>query len=568
MGEPMFDLLIRGGSVVDGSGAPAFTADVAIQAGTVVEVGQVDGAAKRVIDADGALVTPGFVDIHTHYDGQATWSNRLSPSSHHGVTTVVAGNCGVGFAPVRASDRELLVQLMEGVEDIPGAALHEGLSWQWESFPDYLDYLAARRFDMDIGTQLPHAALRVFVMGQRGADREPATAEDVAAMRQLTEQAIAAGALGFSSSRTLNHRSSTGAPTPSLTAELAELLGIAQGIRAAGRGVIEMISDFDELELEFDNLRRMAAAADCPMSISLAQGLSPHGWRKVLSLIEQANAEGLTVRGQVAPRAIGILLGLRTTLNPFTSRPSFSELSALSHEQRLAALGDPERKARILREAVSPGFARLFNLMADGHKIWELAAIPDYEPSAEDSLAARAARAGVDVWSFAYDRMIANNGDTMLYTPFANYAEGNLDCCRDMILHEHTVMGLGDGGAHVGTICDASFVTSLLTHWGRDRARGDKIDLPTLVKAQSADTAAAVGLEDRGLLRPGMKADFNIIDFDQLKVLAPYIVRDLPAGGARLQQTTQGYLYTGVSGEVTYESGAATDALPGRLVRG
>ena len=561
------DMVIRSGSVIDGTGREAFTADVAIKDGLIVEVGKVSGAGQREVDADGALVTPGFVDIHTHYDGQATWSNRMSPSSHHGVTSVVMGNCGVGFAPVRPTDHDLLIELMEGVEDIPGVALSEGLSWEWESFPDYLDYLSKRQFDMDIGAQLPHAALRVYVMGQRGADREPATAEDVLEMRRLTEEAIRAGALGFTSSRTLNHRSVRGEPTPTLQAEYDELVGMASALHSSGRGVMEMISDFDDLDEEFSLLESMVRSAGRPMSISLAQGISDHGWRKVLGKIESASNAGLAMRGQVAPRPIGILLGLTTTLSPFTTRPSFSEVATLPMAERVAALTDPMRKARILEEPTGHGFMRLFRLMDEGRKIWLMTDPPNYEPDPKDSLHAQATSRGLDPWSYVYDMLLQNQGKVLLYTPFANYAENNLDCCRDMILHKDTVMGLGDGGAHVGTICDASFITSLLTHWGRDRTRGEGIDLPTLIKCQSSDTARAVDLTDRGTLEAGMRADVNIIDFDNLNVRLPEMVNDLPAGGARLQQRADGYQMTMVKGEPTYIEGQATDALPGRLVR-
>lgn len=562
-----YDTIIRGGTVIDGTGAAAQSADVGIKDGLIAQVGKLSGQADQVIDADGALVTPGFVDIHTHYDGQATWSNRMSPSSHHGVTTVIMGNCGVGFAPVRPADHNVLIELMEGVEDIPGVALHEGLPWSWESFPDYMDFLSQRRFDMDLGAQIPHAALRVYVMGQRGADREPANAEDIVQMRELTRQAIAAGALGFTSSRTLNHRSSKGAPTPSLKAEIDELMGVAAGLKDAGRGVMEMISDFVDLEDEFSLLQQMVAHSGRPMSISLAQGLSPHGWKKVLGKIEDAASQGLVMRGQVAPRPIGILLGLTTTLSPFTTRPSFMQLQGLPLADKVAALRDPQRKAKILSEETAPGFARLFKLMDEGRKIWLLGDPPDYEPAPEDSLHARAARAGVSHWEYIYDQMLEGEGKTILYTPFANYAENNLDCCREMILSQNTVMGLGDGGAHVGTICDASFITTLLTHWGRDRTRGEQIDLPTLIRNQTQDTARAVDLFDRGTLQPGMRADVNVIDFENLKVRVPEIVHDLPAGGARLQQKADGYLATLVAGEVTYRQGEATDALPGRLIR-
>lgn len=561
------DMVIRSGSVIDGTGREAFTADVAIKDGLIVEVGKVSGAGQREVDADGALVTPGFVDIHTHYDGQATWSNRMSPSSHHGVTSVVMGNCGVGFAPVRPTDHDLLIELMEGVEDIPGVALSEGLSWEWESFPDYLDYLSKRQFDMDIGAQLPHAALRVYVMGQRGADREPATAEDVLEMRRLTEEAIRAGALGFTSSRTLNHRSVRGEPTPTLQAEYDELVGMASALHSSGRGVMEMISDFDDLDEEFSLLESMVRSAGRPMSISLAQGISDHGWRKVLGKIESASNAGFAMRGQVAPRPIGILLGLTTTLSPFTTRPSFSEVATLPMAERVAALTDPMRKARILEEPTGHGFMRLFRLMDEGRKIWLMTDPPNYEPDPKDSLHAQATSRGLDPWSYVYDMLLQNQGKALLYTPFANYAENNLDCCRDMILHKDTVMGLGDGGAHVGTICDASFITSLLTHWGRDRTRGEGIDLPTLIKCQSSDTARAVDLTDRGTLEAGMRADVNIIDFDNLNVRLPEMVNDLPAGGARLQQRADGYQMTIVKGEPTYIEGQATDALPGRLVR-
>ena len=562
-----FDLVVRAGSVLDGTGTEAYTADIGVKDGVVREIGRINSKTYQEIDADGAIVTPGFVDIHTHYDGQATWSNRMSPSSHHGVTTAVMGNCGVGFAPVRSEDHELLIELMEGVEDIPGVALHEGLSWDWESFEDYMDHLSVRQFDMDIGAQLPHAAMRVYVMGQRGADREPATPQDVAQMKAITSRAIQAGALGFTTSRTLNHRSARGEPTPTLKAEAEELLGISEGIRDVGTGVIEMISDFDDLDLEFDLLKSMVKKSGRPMSISLAQGISPHGWRKMLDRIESANRDGFVMRGQVAPRAIGILLGLTTTLSPFSSRPSFSELAKMSVEEKLTALKDPDRKKRILQESPGRGFERLFKMMGEGRNLWLMSDPPDYEPSPEASLHAVATKEGKDVWSYIYDCMLGNDGRNILYTPFANYAEQNLDCCRDMILHENTVMGLGDGGAHVGTICDASFITSLLTHWGRDRVRGEQIDLPTLVKSQTRDTALAVDLSDRGTLELGKRADLNVIDFENLNVSVPEIVHDLPAGGARLQQKSEGYLATICHGSVTYRFGHETEHLPGRLIR-
>ena len=442
-----YDLVIRSGSVIDGTGQQPFTADVAIKNGKIAATGRVSGRGDREVNADGALVTPGFVDIHTHYDGQATWSNRMSPSSHHGVTSVVMGNCGVGFAPVRPTDHDLLIELMEGVEDIPGVALSEGLSWEWESFPDYLDYLSKRQFDMDICAQLPHAAMRVYVMGQRGADREPATTEDIIEMRRLTEEAIRAGALGFTSSRTLNHRSSKGEPTPTLQAEHDELVGMANALHTIGYGVMEMISDFEDLDTEFELLKSMVGSAGRPMSISLAQGISDHGWRKILNKIEHANDAGYKMRGQVAPRPIGILLGLTTTLSPFTTRPSFTEVAHLPLDERVLAMADPGRKARILAEPTGKGFGTMFRLMDEGRKIWLMTDPPNYEPNPEDSLNAQAIARGLDPWSYIYDVLLQNNGRSLLYTPFANYAQNNLDCCRDMILHKDTVMGLGDGGA-------------------------------------------------------------------------------------------------------------------------
>lgn len=563
-----YDLIVRGGRIIDGTGSLEYSGDVAIVDGKIAKIGKVSGKASREIQADGALVTPGFVDIHTHYDGQATWSNRMSPSSHHGVTTAIMGNCGVGFAPVRSTDHDLLVKLMEGVEDIPGAALHEGLSWDWETFPDYMDYLSQRQFDMDIGAQLPHAALRVYVMGERGANREKASADDIAEMRRLTSEAIKSGALGFSSSRTLNHRSSSGDPTPSLSAAREELVGIGLGVKDAGRGVLEMISDFSELDTEFETIMAMVEESGAPMTISLAQGLNPNGWRKLYDRIEMANAKGLVVKGQVAPRAIGILLGLNTSLNPFMLHPSYQAISALPVGERLARLKDPEFQKKLFSEQSASTYERLKKMISVFSKVWILGDPPEYEPSPEDSIEAQAKRKGIAPEQFALEAMLEKDGTQLLYTPFANYADTNLDACRDMIMSDHTVMGLGDGGAHVGTICDASFITFLLTHWGRDRTRGERIDLPTLIKAQSNDTARAVGLLDRGTIARGMKADLNIIDFDNLKIHTPSMVKDLPAGGSRLEQTTEGYLATIVSGEVTYKNGAPMDVLPGKLIRG
>ncbi len=559
-----YDIVIRGGTVYDGSGSAPVTADIAIKEDKIAEIGNISARGEQELDASGAIVTPGFVDIHTHYDGLATWTSRMNPSSHHGVTTVVMGNCGVGFAPVRAEDHKMLVELMEGVEDIPGTALHEGLPWAWESFPDYLDYLDSREFDMDLGTQLPHAALRVYVMGQRGADREAATEEELKVMRKLTSEAIRAGALGFSSSRTLNHRSITGEPTPSLTAAEEELVAIGSGLADVGSGVLEMISDFKGLDHEFEILMAMVDAAKAPMSISLAQaGNNPQGWRKILGKIEEANARGRKVRAQVAPRGIGILTGLTGSRNLFTNTPTYLSIAELPLSERVEKMKNPETKNRILAELEEGD--RAFTPL---DRTFVVSPEFDYEPDPATSVSSLAQAKDVSPESLAYDLMLENDGNALLYRPINNYLENSLECCREMILHPHTVMGLGDGGAHVGFICDASFVTYLLCHWGRDRSRGERIPLETLIKAQTSDTAKAVGLNDRGVLGVGMKADVNVIDFDRLSIGLPRIVKDLPLNGPRFEQEATGIEATFVSGKPTYLHGEATDALPGRLIRG
>ncbi|MGQ0432305.1 MAG: N-acyl-D-amino-acid deacylase family protein [Microthrixaceae bacterium] len=556
------DLIIRGGSVVDGTGAPARTADVAITDGVITEVGRVAGPATEELDADGLLVTPGFVDIHVHYDGQATWDNRLIPSSWHGVTTVVAGNCGVGFAPVRPADHDRLIQLMEGVEDIPGAALHEGLPWTWQSFPEFLDALDDRAYDVDVATQVPHGALRLHVMGERGAAREPATPDDVDAMAVLARQGIEAGALGFSTSRTRNHRSSTGELTPTLTAEADELLGIARAIGATGKGVLQVVSDFDDVDSEFALFRSMVEASGRPLSFSLADA---HGsrWRRQLELLEQANAEGVVMRGQAAARAIGILLGLQCTLNPLLGNSVWQEIAHLAVAEQVRAMSEPAFKDRVLAAARAEGRG----LLSAFDKMFELEDPPDYEPTPATSLAARAQREGRDPLELTYELLVRDEGRTLIYMPIINWLDGNLDAVGEMLAHEHTVPGLSDGGAHVGTICDASFPTTLLSLWGRDRDRG-RLALPFLVQRHTQGTAATVGLLDRGVLAPGYRADVNMIDFDALRPRRPVMHHDLPAGGKRLLQAADGYVATVVRGQVTYRGGEPTDALPGRLIRG
>ncbi len=565
-----YDLVIRGGTMADGKGGMPVEADVALTGDRIVAVGKLPGRGREEIDAKGRLVTPGFVDVHTHYDGQATWDSHLAPSSWHGVTTVVMGNCGVGFAPVRRGDRDRLIELMEGVEDIPGVALHEGLSWNWESFGDYLDALETRKRDIDVCAQLPHGALRVYVMGERGANLEPATDADIAQMRTLSAQAMRAGAIGFSTSRTLNHRSIKGEPTPSLRATEAELMGIAQGLADAGSGVIEMISDFNapDLETEFSMIRRLVEVSGRPLSLSLAQSHSlPESWRTLLSLIEESARDGLPIRAQIAPRPIGILLGLQGTLNPFSAHRAFAEIKDKPHAEKLRIMRDPDFRARILAETDTRQNHPLARRVMAFDRIFPLGNPPNYEPPRETALAQRAARENRDPAELAYDLLLENEGKNFLFMPFANYAHFNLDACGEMIAHPDCIMGLGDGGAHVGIISDASYATYLLTHWGRDRANG-KFDIGWLIKRQTHDTARAVGLNDRGVIAPGMKADINVINFDSLKVDTPAMAFDLPAGGKRLLQGAQGYDATIVSGEITYRDGRPTGALPGKLVRG
>lgn len=568
-----FDLVVRGGELIDGTGSAARVADVAVRDGIVVEVGAVSGSGTEEIDADGAMVIPGIVDIHAHYDGQATWEERMQPSSWHGVTTVVMGNCGVGFAPVADADHNKLIELMEGVEDIPGAALHEGLAWNWNSFGEFLDAVDARPHDIDIAAQVPHGALRLNVMGERGANHEDATPDDIAAMADLAREGIEAGALGFTTSRTRNHKTSTGAYTPTLTAAPDELIGIAEGVGAAGTGVLQVVSDFLDVDDEFNTLRAMVARSGRPMSISVARNpMVPDAYRSILDHITSANADGLTMTGQVAARAVGLILGLELTLHPFLTNAVYAEIADLPLVDRVAALRTPTFRERLLarhrerqeernRDKLGGSLISKFDLL------FEMADEPDYEPSLNDSIAARASRAGVTPEELALDVILSNDGRGMLYFPFLNYVDGNLDGVREMLVHPHTVPGLGDGGAHVGTICDGSFPTTLLQYWGRDRERGT-IDLPFLVQRHCQGTAQTVGLHDRGVIAPGYRADLNVLDFDQLRLHRPEVAYDLPAGGRRLLQRADGWRHTIVAGLETYRNGEATDALPGRLIRG
>jgi N-acyl-D-aspartate/D-glutamate deacylase len=552
----MHDLVIRGGTLIDGSGAAAREGDLAIRGARIAEVGKVSEKGRRELDARGLLIAPGFVDVHTHYDGQATWDPLITPSVWHGVTTVVMGNCGVGFAPVRRDRHEWLIALMEGVEDIPGTALAEGLRWGWESFPEYLDVLARMPRAIDVGAQLPHGALRGYVMGERGADhRERPSAAEIAEMGRLAREALLAGAFGFSTSRTVVHRSRDGDPTPSLSAGRDELVGIARGLGEARRGVLQAVADFFDLEAEFGVLRAMAEVSGRPLSVTVLDRPAPSGdWRDLMRLIEQANAKGVSVRAQIAPRPVGLLLGLEGTAQAFGASAAYRELRPLPLRQRLERLRRPEVRERIVSE-LKNGQAGAPSLDFDN------------EPDPETSLAALARRRGVAPLEIAYDELVSGDGSSLLLVPVMNYRQRNLDSTREMLLHPLAVPGLGDAGAHCSLICDGSFPTTLVTLWGRDRKRGEKLPIETLFKLQTRDTAELVGLRDRGLLAPGRKADVNLIDWSTLAAGRPVMVDDLPAGGRRLVQRARGYRATLVSGEIVMQDGEHTGPLPGRLVR-
>jgi N-acyl-D-aspartate/D-glutamate deacylase len=563
----MHDLVIRGGTVVDGTGAPRRVADVAVDGGLIVAVGPDAGRGRREIDADGLLVIPGFVDIHTHYDGQATWDSQLAPSCWHGVTTAVFGNCGVGFAPVRPGSTGYLINLMEGVEDIPGTVLAEGVRFDWESFPEYLDALEARPHVMDIGAQVPHSALRFYVMGERGADHAEAPTEaERDRMGALLEEALGAGALGFTTSRTTKHRAKDGRPVPSLSAREAELMAMARAMRRAGRGVLEVNSDFGPGELEA--LVAAAEVAGRPLSCLLVQvNAAPRLWRETLDGIHAARARGLAATAQVGARGIGVLMGLETTMQPFAAHPAWLEMRDLTPAQRLARLrGDAALRRRLVEERPEDAATRTMESML--HRSFVLDATLDYEPRPGDNVAALAAAAGRDPWGFALEQMLRDDGRGLLLHPFENYHDGDLEVVREMLEDEATVMGVYDGGAHVGVICDASGPTFLMTHWARDRARGPRLPLEFVVRKQTRDTARCYGLTDRGVLAPGLRADLNVVDFDGLRLERPYVAYDLPTGGRRLMQRARGYRHTFVAGVEVLHGDEPTGALPGRLVRG
>lgn len=574
-----YDLIVRNGTVVDGTGAAPITADVAVKDGVIAAVAaNIAGSAAKEIDAKGKLVTPGFVDIHTHYDAQAVWDSHLAPSSLHGVTTVVMGNCGVGFAPCRPEDRDKLIELMEGVEDIPGAVMHEGLEWKWESFPEFLDAIDAKPHDVDICALVPHSAIRVNVMGDRAAAFEPATKDDIAKMRAITAEAVKAGAFGVSTSRTTSHKTLAGEYIPTLRVYEDELMGLAEGLNDAGSGFLEAVSDWitdatpetikadpDPVEA-FGILKRVAQKSGRPMVYTLAQRNSlPEMFSQLLEMNRKAyEEEGVNIRPVFPPRAIGILLGLQASQTPFSGCPTFKTLNHLPLEEKVAKLRDPEIRAKILSEdPVKESTFPLIHRMSYGYmfRFGE----KDYQPQEHESAEAVAARSNKTAPEVAYDWLLENDGKTFIYMPITNYSDFSLSASEKLLGEKMAIMGLGDGGAHVGFILDAGFPTWLLTHWGKSSG---KFEMPELVRRLTSDTADAAGLGDRGRIRVGLKGDLNVIDWDALDFEAPYVVQDLPAGGKRLMQGASGYAYTIVSGEVTHQDGKPTGTLPGRLVRG
>ena len=563
-----FDLVIRGGTLVDGTGGAPFVADIGISGGRIAAIGADLPEGAESIDAAGLLVTPGFVDVHTHYDGHVTWENRLIPSSCHGVTTAIIGNCGVGFAPCKPEGREGLIRLMEGVEDIPFPVLSTGLPWKWESFPEYLAFLAGRSFDMDVAAYVPHAALRVYVMGERGVERELATPDDIARMAALLDEAMDAGVIGIATSRTIFHRSSDGKSIPTLDAGEAELLAFADVLRKKGRGVFQIVEDIHLPEGSLALIRKLAERSGRPVTFSIGTGnTGPYKWPAILDDMADANANGLVIKGQLMPRGIGMILGPELTLNPFYSTPGYVALAGLPLGERLVELRKPEVRAEILSQALDPNAASVLGQMVRGFgTMFQLGDPPDYEQPPENSIAARAAGMGISPEELAYDLMVEGERGGRLYLAMANYADGSLDAVGEMLKHPDVVPGLGDGGAHCGTICDGSYSTFLLAYWGRDRTHG-RLSLPDIVRRLSAETAELMGLEDRGVLAPGKRADINIIDFDGLKLHAPEVTYDLPCNEKRLVQRAEGYRATLVNGEIVYRDGAANGPLPGRLIK-
>jgi len=569
----MHDIVIRGGTIIDGTGAEGFIGDVAIDGETLAQVGGDVGPGKREIDAKGLLVTPGWVDVHTHYDGQATWDPMLAPSSWHGVTTVLFGNCGVGFAPCKPQDHDALIDLMEGVEDIPGIVLSEGLKWDWESFPEFLDALERQPRAIDIGAQMPHHPLRVYVMGQRAIDFEDATEEDIAEMQRLTEEALKAGAFGFTTSRTESHRTTKGERVPGRYAAFDELIGIGKAFGTVDHGAYGMLNDFEDEAAEFAWMKQVGQESGRPLWFLMTDRYSdPDRWKRLMGNVHEARDAGADVTAQIAGRAVGIILGFSTSLTPFSGRPTFARLEGMPQAERLAKLKDPEIRAQILGEENSdvllnklPPLQRAIASRWD--RMYVLNDPPEYEPKPEAAVEEAARLTNKTPQEFVYDFMAEGDGGGMLLFPVTNFVTGDLEPVHEMMQDDATIIGLGDGGAHCGQICDASMPTFMLTHWTRDRTRGGKFSVEWTVRRLTSETADFFGFKDRGRLKQGLKADVNIIDYDALQIRRPEVIFDLPAGGRRLVQRAEGYVTTIVSGTPIFENGEATGALPGKLVR-
>ena len=565
-----YDLIIRNGTIVDGLGGEPFVGDVAVSNGVIAAVDAVGGDAAREIDATGLLVTPGFVDLHTHYDGQAIWSDRMTPSSAHGVTTAVMGNCGVGFAPCRAEDHDVLVDVMAGVEDIPGVVMVDGLPWDWETFPEYLDAVESRKRDIDVAAYLPHSPLRVYVMGRRGADREPATTEDLDRMRALAKEAIEIGAIGFASSRFSFHKTGSGDLIPTYGAAQDEISAITQGVADGGGGLIQFVPDIPAggYESVLQQVFEAAADAKLPVTFSLATGNSGDPiWPDAITLIEKYNAAGGDITAQMFPRPIGLVIGLELTGNPFVFYPSYREIADLPLAERVAEMHKPEVRARILADKPAGDGHPLLYLAQAWNWIFPLTDNPDYEPAASTSIAARAKARGVTPMEEAYDRLLDEDGHAMLLVAMGNYQNNSLDTVGELLRRDDVVLGLGDGGAHYGMICDASYPTFLLAHWARDRASG-RMRVADVIRELTSVPARVAGFADRGRIAVGYKADLNVINHAAVRLHKPVITHDLPAGGRRLDQAADGYVATIVSGEIIAENGVPTDARPGKLVRG
>ena len=569
----MHDLVIRGGSIIDASSDKKYNGDIAIDGDRITQVGGKAGSAHREIDATGLLVTPGWVDVHTHYDGQAIWDPVLASSSWQGTTTVLFGNCGVGFAPVKPQDRDGLIDLMEGVEDIPSATLKAGLAWAWETFPQFLDTLERAPRTIDVAAQLPHHPLRVYVMGERALRNRPATEADIASMQALTDEALRAGAFGFTTSRTESHKTARGEQVPGRFAAPDELLGIGAALGKVGYGAFGMLSDFDDEAAEFDWMTQLGKATGRPVWFLLTDRSSdPQRWRRLLQRTRVARASGIPVTAQVAGRPVGLILSLAASFNPFIAKPSFAALSHLPHDERIGRLRDPDVRRAIIDELTSvellamvPEIQRPMTSRWD--RMYVLGDPPNYEPDAAESIAAMAQQANVPPAEFCYDYLTGADGKRMLYFPVTNYVHGDHGVVHEMLTDPATVLGLGDGGAHCGLICDSSVPSYMLTHWARDRTRGPRLPIEFVVKRQTAETADFFGFTDRGRLQAGLKADINVIDFNRLRLRVPELVHDLPAGGKRLVQRVDGYKTIIVSGAPIFEDGTETGARPGRLVR-